>query len=193
VILEELTSLSLQGTRQLELTVASSALFDPKSTGVMNPASIGRDPYTALNSSRHTSPRLTQVKPDRNYPSTSFPTFDQRRVSQPMNSDQPRGPLGSHPYDPITGFVLFYDFVLHLPSNTDQCRLITCLHHPQSGLGAPSQLPAGKCESYVDETSGDLMAAAIIGVKQGVPRFDRAVIVFFYVQVLQLDVHLTNY
>lgn len=198
-MVDEMTSISSTGTRQLELTVASSAIFDSKSADAMNSSSIGKDRYATLNPSTYTSSRLNQVNLDRsfndtsrNYPSSSFPALDQRRLGQPINADRMRDPLGPHPYDPITGFVMFYDFILNLPPVTDQCRLITCLYHPQSGLGAPSQLGATKCDSYVDETSGDPMALVIISTKQPVPRFDRTATVFSYCQLSQLDVRLTS-
>jgi hypothetical protein len=71
----------------------------------------------------------------------------------------------------VGGFVIFFDFIINFPSTIDQCRLITCLHHAQSGLGEPSQLQPSKCELYVDEISGERMNIALIAMKQPVPRF----------------------
>lgn len=80
-------------------------------------------------------------------------------------------PLAPQPYDPIGGFVMFFDFIINLPLTIEQCRLITCLHHPQSGLGEPSQLQPFKCESYIDEVNGEQMNVAVIATQQPVPRF----------------------
>jgi hypothetical protein len=93
----------------------------------------------------------------------------------PINSNMSklRDPLGPQSYDPIGGFVIFFDFIINFPPSIDQCRLITCLHHAQTGLGEPSQLEPFKCELYVDETTGERMNSVLIATKQPVPRFDQ--------------------
>jgi len=102
-------------------------------------------------------------------------------------------PLAPQPYDPIGGFIIFFDFIINLPSNVEQCRLITCLHHPQSGVGEPSQLQPFKSEFYVDETNSERMSIALIATKQPVPKFvliNKEKIYFIY---LYIDVHHNNY
>jgi hypothetical protein len=47
-------------------------------------------------------------------------------------------------------------------------RVITCLHHPKSGLGEPSVLPIVNCEQYNE--LGSSSSVALISTKQPVPR-----------------------
>ena len=63
---------------------------------------------------------------------------------------------------------MFIDFINNLDASFSAARLVTCLHHPKSGLGEPSVLPIINCESYID--SGRPTAAALISTKQPVPR-----------------------
>jgi hypothetical protein len=110
---------------------------------------------------------------------TSLPILDKRvtpRASPAMNllasnMNKLRDPLAPQPYDPIGGFVIFFDFIVHLPSTIEQCCLVTCLYHPKSGLGEPSELEPFRCEQYIDERNGERMSAALIATKQPVPRF----------------------
>lgn len=76
--------------------------------------------------------------------------------------------LNIAPYDPIGGFVIFIDFVTNLDVSIACSRIITCLHHPKSGLGEPSILPLVNCESYMD--NGKQSTVALISTKQPVPR-----------------------
>lgn len=47
-------------------------------------------------------------------------------------------------------------------------RIITCLHHPKSGLGEPSMLPIINCDVY--QENGRPVSIALISTKQPVPR-----------------------
>lgn len=115
---------------------------------------------------------------DQHQSSTAFTAFDRRitsRASPAMsllasNMNKLRDPLAPQPYDPIGGFVIFFDFVINLPSTIDQCCLVTCLYHPKSGLGEPSQLEPFKCEQYNNERNGERTSIALIATKQPVPR-----------------------
>jgi hypothetical protein len=71
-------------------------------------------------------------------------------------------------YDPNSGFVLFIDFVSNLDVTTACSRVITCLHHPKTGLGEPSILPLVNCETYLE--GGRPSTVALISTKQPVPR-----------------------
>lgn len=71
-------------------------------------------------------------------------------------------------YDPTSGFVIFIDFVTNLDPTYASARVITCLHHPKSGLGEPSVLPIVNCESYND--LGRTTSVALVSTKQPVPR-----------------------
>lgn len=114
-----------------------------------------------------------------NFHQPSVPLLDNKRVTSraspamsllTSNMNRLRDPLAPHPYDPIGGFVIFFDFLVNLPLNTDQSCLISCLYHPKSGLGEPSQLEPFQCEQYVDERSGERLKVALIATKQPVPR-----------------------
>jgi hypothetical protein len=149
--------------------------------------SLNTDRYQSLKPLNNNTPaRQTYTNYDnelidqnQSYNRSSLPALDRSipsRGTQPINRvnsniSKLRDPLGPQPYDPIGGFVIFFDFIINLPSTIEQCRLITSLHHPQSGLGEPSSLQPSKCELYVDEKNGERMGIALIATKQPVPRF----------------------
>lgn len=64
--------------------------------------------------------------------------------------------------------MIFIDFITHLDPSYACARVITCLHHPKSGLGEPSVLPIVNCETFVDGTGRS--SAALVSTKQPVPR-----------------------
>ncbi|CAF0721843.1 unnamed protein product [Brachionus calyciflorus] len=72
------------------------------------------------------------------------------------------------PYDPNGGFVLFIDFVTNIDPNYASARVITCLHHPKSGLGEPSVLPIVNTETFYEKNYQNTVA--LISTKQPVPR-----------------------
>lgn len=142
--------------------------------------------YQPIRSTQHTSdrPMLTNYDSDiydqqqRQYYQSTLPALDRRITShgsQSMvninsNYSQLRDPLGPQPYDPIAGFVVFFDFVVKLPLTIDQCRLITCLNHPDSGLGEPSQLRVLRVEPFIDESTGERSSSVLFATKQPVPK-----------------------
>ena len=169
----------------MELTLTTSAVFEPKSNGQQSYPSSTTDRYPPINSSFHTSrqPRTNYdneaFDQHRHYQQRSLPTLDRRITSDtthPMhlansNTGKLRDPFEPQPYDPINGFVIFFDFIINFPPTIDQCRLITCLHRPQSGLGEPSQLQPFKSELTIDDTSGERVGIALVATKQPVPGF----------------------
>ena len=120
---------------------------------------------------------------------TSLPNLDRRltpRASPAIklldsNMYKLHDSLARQSYEPTGGFVVFFDFILNLPSTTRQCCLVTCLHHPKSGLGEPSVLEPTKCNQYIDEKTGERMNIALIATKQPVLRFvnDKIKKIFF--------------
>ncbi|CAF4427035.1 unnamed protein product, partial [Adineta steineri] len=78
--------------------------------------------------------------------------------------------LAPQSYNPTGGFIIFFDFIINMPSTVQQCRLVTSLHHPKSGLGEPSLLEPVKCNQFVDERTGENMRIALIATKQPVLR-----------------------
>lgn len=142
----------------------------------------------SFDSQRHVSPKpelpppqlSTRENDQFDQQQTSFAAVLDRRITSraspamsllASNMNKLRDPLAPQSYDPIGGFVIFFDFIVSLPSNIDQCCLVTCLYHPKSGLGEPSQLEPFKCEQYLDEKSTERMGIALIATKQPVPRF----------------------
>jgi len=82
-----------------------------------------------------------------------------------------RDSLAPRSYEPTGGFVIYFDFILNLPSTVGQCCLLTSLHHPKCGLGEPSLLEPIKCDQYIDDKTGQRMNIALIAIKQPVLRF----------------------
>ena len=64
--------------------------------------------------------------------------------------------------------MIFLDFITNIDPVYGCARVITCLHHPKSGLGEPSLLPVVNCESFVE--NGAKSSVVLISTKQPVPR-----------------------
>ncbi|UJR15900.1 hypothetical protein I4U23_002823 [Adineta vaga] len=129
-----------------------------------------------------------------NQPTTILPYIDNKRVttraSPPMsliesNMYQIRDVFASQPYEPTSGFVIFFDFICDVPMSDVQSRLVTCLHHPKSGFGPPSILEPVKTEQYVDARTNDRLRVALISTKQPVARCpaEQALTVVIEIQV----------
>jgi len=165
------TILFFLGTRQLELSISTNGLSN--SNDNQHHLSAKTDFYP------QSQPSIRDNDQRQNHHQTSLPILDKRvtpRASPAMtllasNMNKLRDPLAPQPYDPIGGFVIFFDFIVRLPSTIEQCCLVTCLYHPKSGLGEPSELEPFRCEQYIDERNGERMSAALIATKQPVPRF----------------------
>ncbi|CAF0792235.1 unnamed protein product [Rotaria sp. Silwood1] len=158
-------------TRQLELSMSPNGM----------PNSF--DNYDRYLSSQNTSYQRTardnnndQLNQHENNQQKSLNTLDKRitRVSpapsiSTSNINKYRNPLAPHSYDPVGGFIIFFDFIVNLPSTIQQCRLITSIHHPKSGLGEPSELEPVKCEKYTEGKFDGSTNVAFIATKQPVP------------------------
>lgn len=85
--------------------------------------------------------------------------------------------------------MIFIDFVMYLDPSFGCARVVTCLHHPKSGLGEPSVLPIVNCESYAE--SGRRISIALISTKQPVPRCppQQALTVLLELQMAYRDVN----
>ncbi|CAF1028852.1 unnamed protein product [Rotaria sp. Silwood1] len=172
-------------TRQLELTLATNGILDPKSN---------RNDYTYPSSTIDRYQPKSSLKPTSSrqiYTNTDYNPFDQRRdfyqSSLPIldnditsrgiqsknrsksNTNKLLDPLDPQPYDPFAGFVLLFDFITNFHPTIEKCRLITCLHHAQSGLGEPSYLETFRCELYINHTSGEQMGVVLLATRQPVP------------------------
>uniref|UniRef100_A0ABM5G7L3 Coiled-coil domain-containing protein 17 isoform X1 n=2 Tax=Pogona vitticeps TaxID=103695 RepID=A0ABM5G7L3_9SAUR len=109
------------------------------------------------------------------------PTFlansmDSRRLSATATSHyflDPSDTLGPAPYDPASGFVIFYDLLLGLDPTFYQVGLVSGLYRNEQVLGKPTPLPVvssdmGLSSQYVmGEQRG---CCAILAAKQPVPR-----------------------
>ncbi|XP_048475752.1 uncharacterized protein LOC109929514 [Rhincodon typus] len=81
--------------------------------------------------------------------------------------------LGPAPYDPVAGFVVFYDFLLGLDPTYRVCRLVVGLYHGGQEMGDSSPLPAVYCDidnsaAYFPDAGGG--NRAIVAMKQVVRR-----------------------
>ncbi|XP_069798466.1 coiled-coil domain-containing protein 17 [Narcine bancroftii] len=85
----------------------------------------------------------------------------------------PADALGPAPYDPVTGFVVFYDFLLGLDPSFRLIRLVTGLYNNGQEMGKPSALPPVCCEmgSGPYHISEELKGGfGILSARQPVPR-----------------------
>ncbi|GAA6098135.1 coiled-coil domain-containing protein 17-like [Tachysurus ichikawai] len=72
------------------------------------------------------------------------------------------------PYDPRTGFVVFYDFILGLCKSYRVCRLMVGIYSGDVCLGSPSILPPVYCDP-VSSPQHSAEGKAILTSKQAVP------------------------
>nr|XP_016848713.1 PREDICTED: coiled-coil domain-containing protein 17 [Anolis carolinensis] len=85
----------------------------------------------------------------------------------------PSDALGPAPYDPASGFVIFYDFLLGLDPTFYQICLVSALYRNGKELGKPTPLPVvssdmGQSSQYMmDRQRG---CCAILATQQPVPR-----------------------
>ncbi|XP_053502164.1 coiled-coil domain-containing protein 17-like [Ictalurus furcatus] len=72
------------------------------------------------------------------------------------------------PYDPMTGFVVFYDFLLGLCPSYRVCRLMVGIYSGDVCLGSPSILPPVYCDP-VRALQHSVEQKAILASMQAVP------------------------
>ncbi|XP_067315960.1 coiled-coil domain-containing protein 17 [Pseudorasbora parva] len=83
-------------------------------------------------------------------------------VTDPMEA------LGPAPYDPVAGFVIFYDLVMGLEATLGSVRLLEGLYCNGQKLGQTTPMPPVQCQpSLSNKSPGNY---AILAVKQSVPR-----------------------
>lgn len=61
----------------------------------------------------------------------------------------PTAGLPGLPYDPGSGFVLFWDFAISLPWSTSRCVLVYAIYDGEKPVGSIKALPAAECEKDV--------------------------------------------
>ncbi|XP_063770684.1 coiled-coil domain-containing protein 17-like [Pseudophryne corroboree] len=75
------------------------------------------------------------------------------------------------PYDPISGFVVFYDYLLGLDPSYRVSRLAVSLCSGGQEMGNPSTLPPAYCEAAISRFQDNYKQnTAILAAKQVVPR-----------------------
>jgi hypothetical protein len=137
-------------------------------------------PNLIMNSSHRSLQQQQQQQPDfrsqlqhnnNNNNNNNINTYNNNNDYSPRqaNTLQKLKDLPPSPYDPVGGFVIFVDFVTNLDPSYGCARVITCLHHPKSGLGEPSVLPIVSTEPPLNDTTSRT-AVALISTKQPVPR-----------------------
>ncbi|XP_056408061.1 coiled-coil domain-containing protein 17-like [Hyla sarda] len=107
----------------------------------------------------------------------------QQDILHPMEMNKPDTPnLGRHflnlrhglepaPYDPISGFVVFYDYLLGLDSSYRVCRLAVSLCSAGQEIGNPSYLPPVYCDTSLSKFyDSKKQNIAMLSTKQAVPR-----------------------
>ncbi|XP_066507683.1 coiled-coil domain-containing protein 17-like [Hoplias malabaricus] len=94
--------------------------------------------------------------------------------------------LGPASYDPVAGFVVFYDFLLGLSPSFQVCRLMVELFSGEQCLGSPSVLPPVHCEPHSSSTQPTHCSQgqmAILAFKQTIPEVQPAPSVSLVMQV----------
>ncbi|XP_040264098.1 coiled-coil domain-containing protein 17 [Bufo bufo] len=90
-----------------------------------------------------------------------------RHILEPLDA------LGPAPYDPVSGFVIFYDFILGLEPTFQKVRLVSGLYSNGHSMGKPSTLPDAHSEVWnssqhlVNNPRGNI---AMLRAKQPIPR-----------------------
>ncbi|XP_039615668.1 coiled-coil domain-containing protein 17-like [Polypterus senegalus] len=124
---------------------------------------------------RHIKTSVTQAPPEQTAPSPLPPLEDVRTQTPNLTKQiwESKDGLGPAPYDPIAGFVIFYDFLQGLDSFYRVCRLVVGLCSGAQEMGSPVFLPPVYCEpsslpSYLSENKR--LNVATLAAKQAVPR-----------------------
>ncbi|XP_017555686.1 coiled-coil domain-containing protein 17-like isoform X1 [Pygocentrus nattereri] len=111
---------------------------------------------------------------------TTFPPLEEPRLQTPpytkYSMDVSEG-LSPAPYDPMAGFVVFYDFLLGLCPSYRVCRLMVGLYSGEQCLGSPSVLPPVYCEPFILSTHPSRYnqgQKAVLASKQAVPEVQPA-------------------
>ncbi|KAM4809640.1 LOW QUALITY PROTEIN: coiled-coil domain-containing protein 17-like [Rhinophrynus dorsalis] len=120
---------------------------------------------------RHTKTSHTQRT---NRLTAAFPSMEENKREPPNIANNLlnfSSELEPAPYDPITGFVVFYDYILGLDPSYRVCRLAVSLYSGGLEMGSSSPLPPVYCETAVSKFQEDKKQnIAILATKQAVPR-----------------------
>ncbi|KAF5897937.1 low-density lipoprotein receptor-related protein 2-like isoform X5, partial [Clarias magur] len=86
------------------------------------------------------------------------------------------------PYDPMTGFMVFYDFLMGLCPSCRVCRLMVGVYSGDECLGSPSILPPVYCDP-ISSPQHRAEQKAILATKQAVPEVQPASSISLVIQV----------
>ncbi|XP_026798331.3 coiled-coil domain-containing protein 17 isoform X4 [Pangasianodon hypophthalmus] len=113
----------------------------------------------------------------------TFPPLEEPR-SPPLTKHLMKDSDGlcPSPYDPMTGFVVFYDFLLGLCPSYRVCRLMVGIYNGDICLGSPSILPPVYCDP-VSSPQHSVEQKAILASKQAVPEVQPASSISLVMQV----------
>ncbi|KAM5148157.1 LOW QUALITY PROTEIN: coiled-coil domain-containing protein 17 [Mantella aurantiaca] len=103
-------------------------------------------------------------------PAVMMGAQDSTSPSPPGNRHilEPLDVLGPAPYDPVAGFVIFYDFLLGLDPTVQKVRLLSGLYSNGHKMGHSSSLPDALCEVWNSPAPrGNI---AMLSAKQPIPR-----------------------
>ncbi|XP_061488740.1 coiled-coil domain-containing protein 17 [Rhineura floridana] len=111
--------------------------------------------------------------PDPTFPVSNMDTMRSSATATSQYFLDPSDALGPAPYDPASGFVIFYDFLLGLDPTFYQVCLVSGLYRNGQALGKSTPLPIvssdmGQYPQYM--TDGQRGCCAILAARQPVPR-----------------------
>ncbi|KAM9324631.1 coiled-coil domain-containing protein 17 [Gastrophryne carolinensis] len=90
-----------------------------------------------------------------------------RHILDPLDA------LGPAPYDPVAGFVIFYDFIMGVEPSFQKVRLLSGLYSNGHRMGQPSSLPDAVCEMWNSPqhlNSAPRGNIAMLSSRQPIPR-----------------------
>ncbi|XP_063795456.1 uncharacterized protein LOC134957448 isoform X2 [Pseudophryne corroboree] len=114
--------------------------------------------------------------PRRPEPTIAMGGLDSMRPLSPTGNRhlmEPLDALGPAPYDPVAGFVIFYDFILGLEPTYQKVRLLSGLYSNGHRMGQSSALPDSLCEMWnpsqhmANASRGNV---SMLSAKQPIPR-----------------------
>ncbi|XP_062280827.1 coiled-coil domain-containing protein 17 [Scomber scombrus] len=108
----------------------------------------------------------------------------------------PLDSLGPAPYNPVAGFVVFYDLVLGVDASHKALRLVAALYSEGQEVGPPTPLPPIQCLPGVSLPYTHSLQPgnyALLSVKQPVPRIQPSLSLSLVVEVqTATDLDLSN-
>ncbi|KAL1272759.1 hypothetical protein QQF64_028621 [Cirrhinus molitorella] len=165
---EEILRIQLAREKHKEHGISGSGLIDIQKDHIHQMTSLQAEIAflrKEIEKGRERRPRHAQT-PLPVFPGSS--TLDQSSKQHSLMGSQALGPA---PYDPVAGFVIFYDLVMGVEATLRSVRLLAGLYFNGQKLGQATLMPPVQCQP-----AGPLLSIkspgnyAILAVKQPVPR-----------------------